>query len=978
MTGAAGNDTLLGLDGNDTIYGGDGNDVLYGGIGNDSVYGDNGDDTLTSDAGSDRLYGGSGADTFAMSGAYGSDTIYGGETGTDIDTLDFSGSASPVSLTFTSTEGGSADQSGNTVTFTEIERVVGSSGDDQIFSGPSVGNLNVSTGAGNDVVITSVGNDVVSGGSGADSISGRAGTDALYGDSGNDTLVGGAGSDTLVGDTGDDVLAGENSVLSEADGAADYLSGGSGNDTLAGGGGNDTLLGGSDNDSLTGGTGNDTLTGGQGSDSLFGGSGADSLTGDGNLLVNGSFEEQVQGENTWTASTSTTGWTAISGGFIETWRTHNGVTATDGKQHLELDYLGSARDGLYQDVQTKANESYTLSLDAMVRPGMSVGTSGIEIVWNGTVIATYYPGTGWQSTSVTVTGTGGMDRLTLREVNSEGGDGVGALVDNVRLVATTDGMADTLDGGAGNDTLDGGGGHDLLSGGADADSMTGGFGNDTLIGDTGNDQMFGGADADRFEVSGTFGTDTIFGGETGTDQDVLAFTGTDSVVVTFTGNESGVLQSGANSASFSEIEKLELGAGADQVNAASVTGPLDIFGGAGNDTIQSGSGNDSLSGGDGADSISGGAGADSIAGGNDNDTVFGGDGADTIYGDGGADLLVGDAGADSLFGGTGADTLRGGQGNDTITTGDGADVVTLSFGGGNDLVFDFNMTRVDGRTVDQLDISELRNLDGSQVTWRDIVVTDTVGDGSGDALLIFPNGERLVLDGVAVHEARGAQNLFAMGVPCFVSGTPIMTPLGPIAVEKVKAGDLVMTPDGPRAVIWAGGRKLDADVLSLRPDWRPIHFPAGAIGNNAPLRLSPQHAVLMEGATGTRLLVRAKHLAELGFGGARIAHGVRQVQYCHILLDQHSLIWAADALVESFYPGKEAMTMLDWPARLAVAAAVTSVRGTSLPRLADLAAAYGDRVRPLATRKELQGLKVPSLRRMTQGTCGETALSRAL
>jgi hypothetical protein len=217
-----------------------------------------------------------------------------------------------------------------------------------------------------------------------------------------------------------------------------------------------------------------------------------------------------------------------------------------------------------------------------------------------------------------------------------------------------------------------------------------------------------------------------------------------------------------------------------------------------------------------------------------------------------------------------------------------------------------------------------------------------------------------------------------MGVLCFVSGTPILTPLGPTAVEKVKAGDLVMTPEGPRAVIWAGGRKLDADVLSLRPDWRPIHFPADAIGNDAPLRLSPQHAVLMERADGTGVLVRAKHLAELGFGGARIAQGVRQVQYCHILLEHHSLLWASDALVESFYPGKEAMTMLDWPARLAVAAAVTSVRGTSLQRLADLAAAYGDRVLPLATRKQLQGLKVPSQRKMTQGTYRRAAFSKAL
>ncbi|HET8746841.1 MAG TPA: calcium-binding protein, partial [Ramlibacter sp.] len=58
-------------------------------------------------------------------------------------------------------------------------------------------------------------------------------------------------------------------------GAANVLTGGSGNDTLNGSLGNDTLVGNGGNDTLLGGTGNDRLIGGAGDDALDGGIGND-------------------------------------------------------------------------------------------------------------------------------------------------------------------------------------------------------------------------------------------------------------------------------------------------------------------------------------------------------------------------------------------------------------------------------------------------------------------------------------------------------------------------------------------------------------------------------------------------------------------------------------------------------------------------------------------------------------------------------
>jgi hypothetical protein len=152
-----------------------------------------------------------------------------------------------------------------------------------------------------------------------------------------------------------------------------------------------------------------------------------------NLLKNGSFENASVATGQYKSFTSIPDWKAIAGGTIELWNAHNGVAAIDGKNLAELDF-GSGLDGFEQSVQTKAGVEYTFTLDAMVRSGKSVSTAHIEVVWNGKVITTFKPGTTWNDHSVKVTGTGGTDKLTVREVASQSKDGHGALIDNFRLI----------------------------------------------------------------------------------------------------------------------------------------------------------------------------------------------------------------------------------------------------------------------------------------------------------------------------------------------------------------------------------------------------------------------------------------------------------------------------------------------------------------------------------------------------------------
>ena len=154
-----------------------------------------------------------------------------------------------------------------------------------------------------------------------------------------------------------------------------------------------------------------------------------------NLLVNGSFESSslaAYDTGHWGAFSSVPGWTAISGSAIELWNNLNGVQASDGQNYGELDYKG-AQDGFYQDVKTVTGQSYDLSFDARSRPGFTGSTCSMEILWNGSVVATVPPGNSWQTYDFTVVGTGGQDRLTFREVGGQGGDGLGALYDNVAL-----------------------------------------------------------------------------------------------------------------------------------------------------------------------------------------------------------------------------------------------------------------------------------------------------------------------------------------------------------------------------------------------------------------------------------------------------------------------------------------------------------------------------------------------------------------
>lgn len=277
-------------------------------------------------------------------------------------------------------------------------------------------------------------------------------------------------------------------------------------------------------------------------------------------------------------------------------------------------------------------------------------------------------------------------------------------------------------------------------------------------------------------------------------------------------------------------------------------------GGAGNDTLQDdGSIGGQIDGGDGDDVLIGGIGSNNIEGGDGDDLLLGGDG--------------------------GNNNLNGGDGNDTLIAGEGSG--NLTGGAGDDVLFaGNNSTFVTGNSGnDSLVLPE-----GSMF--------EPFFDGSTGGNATLPGGSTLVY----TEFAGGVR------VACFVAGALIQTPSGERPVETLCAGDLVCTKDnGAQPISWTGCQRVAGQGRHA-----PIRFLPGSIGNDRVLFLSPQHRVLLSGwrcelfLESAEVLCAAKHLCD----GNRIRRvPFEHVDYIHFMFENHEVVFAEGAAVESFFVG---------------------------------------------------------------------------
>lgn len=195
----------------------------------------------------------------------------------------------------------------------------------------------------------------------------------------------------------------------------------------------------------------------------------------------------------------------------------------------------------------------------------------------------------------------------------------------------------------------------------------------------------------------------------------------------------------------------------------------------------------------------------------------------------------------------------------------------------------------------------------------------------GQRILGFGLGDTLVLDGVSDTMASfvagtglklGSDTIDIAGsftttdftvttdgtnttitAPCFCVGTRIRTPRGDAPAEDLAIGDEVCTAfHGVQRIKWIGRRGYEGRFIAGNRSALPVCLKASAIADGIPSRdlwVSPDHAICEGG-----VLIHAWRLVN----GTSIvqAEMVERVEYRHIELEGHHIVFAEDCPTESF------------------------------------------------------------------------------
>src|SRR6516225_12361937 len=137
------------------------------------------------------------------------------------------------------------------------------------------------------------------------------------------------------------------------------------------------------------------------------------------------------------------------------------------------------------------------------------------------------------------------------------------------------------------------------------------------------------------------------------------------------------------------------------------------------------------------------------------------------------------------------------------------------------------------------------------------------------------------------------------GFSCFLKGTKISTPSGDRLVQELQIGDEVQTLAGRKKIKWIGYNKFtNAEVRAWPDSVMPIRVARFAIDDQTPYRdlyISPLHCVFLNEA-----LIPAMYLVNETSITQGTPSEMSAMEYYHLELDTHEVIYAEGALVESY------------------------------------------------------------------------------
>ncbi len=848
--GTGGSDTITtGID-DDLILGGNAGDLIHAGAGDDVIVGDQGVITFTGGLalqvvnahaagdGNDQLFGESGND--AILGGGGDDTIDAGE-GNNTVVGDHATLLRAVNGSLLST-----------VSVTSAD--LGSGGNDTI-----------TTGSGTDFILGGAGDDHVNAGEGLNAVLGDEGTISTTGFiltslvtsttfGGNDTLAAGSGTNYLVGGLGSDTITaagGVNIILGDEGqvivNGATLISA----TTLdANTGAADTITGATGQYWIFGGDGGDTITTADGFSAVFGDHGRIDLTPAG-VLTLVSIDFASGGDDTITTGA---GDDLILGGF--------GSDTINGGEGNNV-VLGDHG----QIIKTAAGLSSITTLAPTEGAADTITTgAGNDIILGGAGADVIHAGAGRNIVL------GDHGRIDL-------------VAGDARLIT----VSDYLIGGA--DIIDAGLGDDLIMGGFGADQIDAGDGQNIVLGDQGTANIAAGVPIDVYTEQPAVGAADIITTGSGNDT-ILGGLGADTIHAgegdNFIVGDHAELHWVAGilarmlSIDFADgsADSIFSGSGADVILA----GPDD-------DTVDAGDGNNIVFGDNGeiywtAGIIDQATTVETPVGGNDtltagagNDLVFGGTLDDVINAGNGDNVVFGDHGEALYSGGVivsyttfapedaGNDTITSGTGNDTVLAGAGHDVVTIS--GGNNVVFgdEAALTYSGGILVEAISITFDQGAPDTISTGagNDLVVggydADTINGGDGSNVILGDNADAVYSGGLAIffqtlHPEYSANDTITTG-----NGRDVI--LGGQGADTISAGDgddLVIGDEG--SVTLAAGVVQQITTESFASGMADTIFGQG--GND--LILGGNGADFIDGGEGNNVIAGDNAMATLPGG----------------------------------------------------------------------------------------------------------------